>query len=1270
MSDYFDETINPTFNLTPEQQVEVDQQRQQVIASQKAVQAENEQAVRDEQLKVKQTAEAEKTAGKSDTDVGDIARTAAEAVTAPAMGMLDFGMDVISLVPGLKDADNWWDQNTKYQDKNLQAIRDVASLVGPTILGSKFASGIKAATAGVKISNTTRITGRVAAELGVDVGVTAISSHSAQDENLAQSLNEWLGLDIPWATRDEDSPDVRRVRNIQEAAGMTTATSLMGLVLGRGGVIGKVIQKVIPRDEQAAKVVAEMGAIKQMDPVDAADSARETLVTDIAQRRYEADINGDVGHDHFTNEPHEPQGRGVTNVEANALQAKIDTSRIARNEGTSNGRAAPVSTEYFQERFMQAKDGTERGVLLQELSDTLAPEVDAFIGKTKITAEMMNEDINNLTTKIFNSNPVEFAKDLEDLRTTLYSGRKFLGEEGFVVAANAFKQAFDLYLDPAKLRASAMLVKQAAGNVADTSTAMSLLGDAVDTTRQQEIILQNLRLVNQEVRANQLISGQMLNAKKIAKTKDPVAAVDFLRSAQENLDAGIKLSNKKAGEAIDMLLKISKENPEFIKPILQLYDKTNGNIDSIYKMNRWVENKLGVLNKAFIDGDTTVPSMIIEGIQSARYNSVLSGISALRAASGNATLMLAKPISIFAGSALTGDINSLKRGFAIYSGFGESLTRGFQLMGQEWKRALADPHLVSRADGSFDGAFDDMDILDNMAEGWSKNGEVGKLALYNISRFLKAWNSNNFVRYGTNAMTAIDGFTKSVMASGVARAKAYDSMMAKTRGVFNPDEFTKTQQQLYSEMFDETGLLKDEAAKFAAGEISMNLDNEVVNGLEQTLKRVPALKAIFMFPRTGMNALQVGWSFNPISALGLGIGRQRKVLGARTVDEMAEALAEHGLEYSQESFNALKAEYRGRQALGTGIVMGAGFFAANGNLTGNGPQNAAERQRMERMGWKAQSIRNPFTGDWINYKGLEPFDTLLSLVGDITYQAGRVDEAVTEDFLRKVMYSISVNITNKTFLSGFQVVSDLLSQDEGAWNRFAAGQVDTLIPSAGMRSTLSRIVTPQLKDVENDFISYMKNRNRFLFNNNDELMDQKDVYTGEQVNFTNPMIAAANALNPMFKLNGGTEVWRQWLIDTGWDKLQQVRTNPVSGEQLQPKERQWVNNWIAENAGLKDQIISLMNDGMSKEKLKQYAKQRGLQNQKNFPIGKMYVHEQLDQMHSEAFKLAWAAYRAENIDAAASEIMQDARNRDLQRGAIMSAADKNNELKNLLVLPK
>jgi hypothetical protein len=389
-----------------------------------------------------------------------------------------------------------------------------------------------------------------------------------------------------------------------------------------------------------------------------------------------------------------------------------------------------------------------------------------------------------------------------------------------------------------------------------------------------------------------------------------------------------------------------------------------------------------------------------------------------------------------------------------------------------------------------------------------------------------------------------------------------------------------------------------------------------------------------MFPRTGVNGLEMAWSYNPLSSIGLAVGRVRRAFKASTVDEITAVLQEHGIKVAsneaEQAFKALKSEYVGRQLMGSAVVLGAGLWALSGNLTGNGPQDGAERKRMQDMGVKFNSIK---IGDnWYSYKGFEPFDSLLSLVGDVVYQSTRVDQAITEDWFRKISFAVSINVANKTFLSGFEPLVSMLSGEEGAWNRFVATQADSIIPGTGARSLLSQAITPQLKDVENDIGAYLMNRNKFLYNGNEELKDLVDVYTGEPIRYHEPITAAVNAMLPFFKSNGGIEPWRQWLLSTGWDNLQTIRTNKVTGQPLSSEERFWINNWIAQNGRLVEQIEGLRtaDDGWWDKKLKEYAKARGLKSQKEFPIKETVVHDMLDQIHNNAFNEAWAAWEQSN----------------------------------------
>ena len=137
------------------------------------------------------------------------------------------------------------------------------------------------------------------------------------------------------------------------------------------------------------------------------------------------------------------------------------------------------------------------------------------------------------------------------------------------------------------------------------------------------------------------------------------------------------------------------------------------------------------------------------------------------------------------------------------------------------------------------------------------------------------------------------------------------------------------------------------AAVYASREINLNLPNETVAALETTMKNIPILKSIFMFPRTGINALSVVATFNPTGALGMAVGKSRRLFNAKTAEQIDEVLVEFGLQgQGMEAFEALKAEYRGRQAMGTAVTMGAAMLAFNGGLTGSGPQDAGEKRRM------------------------------------------------------------------------------------------------------------------------------------------------------------------------------------------------------------------------------------------------------------------------------------------------------------------------------------
>ena len=149
------------------------------------------------------------------------------------------------------------------------------------------------------------------------------------------------------------------------------------------------------------------------------------------------------------------------------------------------------------------------------------------------------------------------------------------------------------------------------------------------------------------------------------------------------------------------------------------------------------------------------------------------------------------------------------------------------------------------------------------------------------------------------------------------------------------------------------------------------------------------------------------------------------------------------------------------------------------------------------------------------------------------------------------------------------------------------------------------------------------------------------------------------------------EPWRQWLLSTGWDSVSIMKTNPITGEIITPKDRQWVNNWIAKNMNLAGQIESMMNypTGFWSNKLKEYKKKRGLRNQKDYPLKELVVHQELNRIHRQAMKYACSALEQYHSQYSLVGQQNDRIKNALRQGnipAALEAGKQKEELKRLL----
>ena len=1044
---------------------------------------------------------------------------------------------------------------------------------------------------------------------------------------------------------------------------------------------------------EVADLVMERARVQvdldDMDPLSAAAAnsrhARSRELKNEALELIAEDPEGTLGHNPIVNDPAQAQQRAVTAAEADPVGAVMDHDKIISDINVVNGRArAALPTDGMRD-LMKAPNATARGNFLEQFGARIPKQVDAiYNNKWNRSAEELEASVKQLVQKIYRMNPDETASMLNNMKTNIQEGYKtgFLNDEAFVELSQAFRQVFDEMYDPRRMEASALATQQGGYAVADAAHAAILLDDAgLDTARLMDNALTNMELINQEIRGNRFLWGYQGQMMQFADSKNPIVAMRMRKVAQE-FNANLIKAKKEGSNVIQTLKAINEESPQYLNAFKKAYDLTNGDVDELYKLHRWAEHNIGFIRKGFIDLKPEVPSLVMQGIHGIQFNGLLLGLAPARALLGNSIQLIAKPVSQFAGATMRGRFGDLRRAAVAYGGITENFQRATNYAAKEWNYVRTYPEMAmlrGRNDIKF-AQSNQFEVMEAMAEGWRAEGKNGKLFMLNWARLMATYNSNQTVKAGINALYTIDGFTNSMMASAFARTDAYDEVMKFTRGKWDENLFMARNEQLYREAFDETGLLTNEAAKHASGEIALNLDNRFARSIDTLTEHMPALKPLFRFARTGVNGVELAWSYNPLSGLDAAIGKARSVFKAQTTDEKMRAMMEHGFkesEFSEAGFQALRNEYRGRQTMGQFVAMSAGVWASQGNLTGNGPASAQERKDMMALGWRPLSIKNPFTGQWHSYRGLEPFDKILATVGDIFYESSRVDSSVAEDWYLKAAWSFSANISNSTFLSGLQPLVSLLGRDETAWKRFIAdGHINPTTPfaPAGLRSILSNAITPQIKDVQNEISSFLMNRSKFLYRGNETLKDQIDVYTGDRINYTDPMNAAINSLMPVFKQNGGMEPWRQWLIGTGWDGLHTTRMDPnVPGKKLDPDERWFVNTWIAQNAGLKEQIEDLMEIDQNPEdprSLTHYETHLKNHGQEKFPVGKTFIHTQLTKIHNRAFKLAWKELQLARKSTRPRNLLENYKNEQIERGDTQEALTTQQQLDELIRLQK
>jgi hypothetical protein len=844
-----------------------------------------------------------------------------------------------------------------------------------------------------------------------------------------------------------------------------------------------------------------------------------------------------------------------------------------------------------------------------------------------LAADLLNMDVATMKRTL---DAHTFEVPLEDINGPKV---KQLTNTGYNAAFKAIKHYLKEYATVDQAKAYAYASTSLGGQISDMAEAARLVSGSVAVGRAQEEILDRIEFLMAAKAQTSYIRGRALNMTNLWNrtknwSKDKYKQMFQLAEAEtEAVPKALRAKAQEAKQTVETIRNINRQRPEMLGPLMLAYEHTDGKINSMHKLNEYVRNSTNVVTKNFFDTNSEIPSAYIQGIWSNIYNSVLSSmVTPLKAGASNTVIMIERPIATFIGAVMHGDKKTIRRGLYQYRAFSDTFSSAYQHMTQVYKRAAKDPSAVGSIVRDDIGRKNErtMEILNATADAFAQKGELGPAAMVGQIEEMNALAEHPWLRFGPNAMSAFDGFTRSVIGSVEARGRAYDLVNA-SNGVLSPDMMDTIASNTYKSMFDKNGMITDKAVDYASREIAMNLDNNASKALSELLRDAPAFKPFVMFPRTAMNMALFAGSHTPTGLIPAKIFQQDVHKFSRKfenmpIEEVETLLTARGLKFDSDNiesvYNNIAAEMKGRKAIGALAVFTAGGMFMAGNLTGDGHFDKETQAARRDNDWKPRSVTA--FGKRVTYADLGPVADWVALTANVCDNIvdGTLTTGEGTGLLNKLGFILSSSVTSKSAMAGLEPMNDVLSGNTSALARWGSSFGSGLLPLSGLRNDMSRLLTPQLKELNQEMGSLIANRNPIM---KDSLHDKHDYIDGGLIGVPSPWTRIWNTMTP-WKVNDLISDEKQFLIDVEFDRRPSLSTNG-RGVPLTAEQKSAIAEKMGEQKIFLDKIKEIMATTDGKRFREEFKRARAV-NQEIDVSDFGYLHTQLNNALSSAVDFA------------------------------------------------
>jgi hypothetical protein len=210
----------------------------------------------------------------------------------------------------------------------------------------------------------------------------------------------------------------------------------------------------------------------------------------------------------------------------------------------------------------------------------------------------------------------------------------------------------------------------------------------------------------------------------------------------------------------------------------------------------------------------------------------------------------------------------------------------------------------------------------------------------------------------------------------------------------------------------------------------------LTNFVKQARGAYPWLTFVVPFVHTTERILVQGFRRTPLGLLKTAYNiQQGKLEGGEASDRLAQGI------------------------LGTMVTAAIYMWAADGLVTGGGPEEPKERENWLKTGKLPYALR---IGDrWVSYARIEPFATIFGFAADL---AEATSEKTAGDAFGKLHYAVINNITNKTYLEGIVSAAEAVGNPDRYMARFWKRSAGALVPN--LLATAARAIDPTIRETD------------------------------------------------------------------------------------------------------------------------------------------------------------------------------------------------------------